>query len=374
MAAQFLSLNNVITVSVSQTPLGVNAFNTSNLALFTTDTPSPSYVFKLYLTAAEVGTDFGTGSTTFAMASAVFAQQPNILLPGGYLAIIPFTVSETLVAAITRTASLVSYFGVMTTQIESQVDMLAAAALIQTLNMMGFFVQRTTADVAPGGSLDLLKTGGFSQSRGLFYDDTAANALLYQAAYAGRALSTVFSGSNTVQNMNLKSLTTIQPDPNITQTILNAAILAGADSYPSLQGVPSVLSSGGNFFFDEIYNLIWLETAIQTAGFNYLKSSSTKIPQTQMGMNGLVGAYQTVMLQAVSNGYIAPGVWNSPDTFGNSASLISNVANFGFYIYATPIALQSQADRVARKAPLVQIAAKESGGLNSSSIFIIVNQ
>src|SRR5690242_17604835 len=134
-----LSLSNVISISVSQTPTGISEFNTSNLALFTTDTPTPSFTYKIYLDPSDVATDFGSGSTTYAMALSVFSQQPNILLPGGYLVIIPFTVSETLAAAITRTKTLVQYFGVMTTQIESQVDMLAAAAVIQANQMIGFF-------------------------------------------------------------------------------------------------------------------------------------------------------------------------------------------------------------------------------------------
>lgn len=374
MSTQQLSLSNVIQISVSETPTGVSLYNTSNLALFTTETPDPSFVFKIYLTAAEVATDFGSGSTTFAMATAVFSQSPNILLPGGYLVIIPFEVSETLEAAIVRAQPLVQFFGVMSTQIESQADMLAAAAYIQSQNMMGFFVQITSADVASGGSLDLLTTGGLNQSRGLLYIDTGANALVMQASYAGRALSTDFSGSNTTQNMDLKVLKGVQPDPGITQTILNAAKLAGADCYPSIQGRPSIISSGANEWFDNVYNLLAFAGALQVAGFNYLAASTTKIPQTQQGVNGLIGAYTQVCQQYVANGYLAPGTWNSPDTFGNQASFLSNVSSFGYYIYSTPIAQQSQADRVARTAPLAQIAGKTSGAINESAVVVIINQ
>ncbi len=376
MATQQLPLSNVINISVTETPIGLSVYNTSNLALFTPDTPSPVFSsgYKIYKEPTEVATDFGSSSITAKMATAVFAQNPNILLPGGYLVIFPFEVSETLDQAIARTENLVQYFGVMSAQIESQVDMLAAAADIQALNKIAFFVQRTSADIAPGGSLDLLRTGLFTQSRGLIYIDTATNALLYQAAYAGRALSTVFSGSRTVQNMHLKQLATIQPDPGMTQTFLNAAQLAGADAYVSLQGFPAVFSSGANDWFDNQYNLQWFAGALQIAGFNFLASSSTIIPQTEQGMAGLVGAYAAVCQQAVNNGYFAPGVWNSPTVFGNQTSLIANIQNFGFYIFSSPIATQLQVDRIARKAPLVQIAGKLAGGINSSTVIAIVNQ
>lgn len=373
---QQLSLSNVINISVSQTPTGLSNYNTSNLALFTTETPDPTYTFKIYLDPTTVGADFGTDSVTYGMALAVFSQNPNILLPGGYLVVIPFESSETLAAAITRTAGLVQYFGVMSNQIEIQADMLAAAAVIQTLNKIAFFAQYDAATIASGGALDMLRTGSLTQSRGLFYDDSSSagvNALNFQAAYASRGLSVVFSGSNTTLNMNLKQLATIQPDPNITQTLLTTAKTAGADCYVSLQGFPCVLSSGANDFFDEVYNLQAFAGALQIAYFNYLAGSATKIPQTETAMDGIKGALRVICDQYVTNQYLAPGVWNSPTTFGNQTDLIANVAQFGYYLYSTPIALQSQADRAGRAAPLVQIAAKEAGAINSGTVVVNVN-
>lgn len=371
-----LPITNVVNVSVAAAPVGVNAYNTSNLALFTTETPSPAFSdgYKIYLEPTEVGDDFGTGSLTYKMALAVFSQPPNILLGGGYLVVIPFELSETLATAITRTAGTVQYFGIMTTQLESEVDMLAAAAVVQALNKIVFFVQRLSASIEPSGSLDLLRTGGFYKSRGLYYGaDNDDDALLFQAAYAGRALSTNFSGSNTTQTMHLKDLATIQPDLSLDQTSLNKAVAAGADTYPSIQGVPKVFTSGENRFFDQVYNLGWFVGALQVAGFNYLAQTSTKIPQTEAGMDGLKGAYRTICQQAVSNQYSAPGSWTSAISFGNQEDLISNVAQFGYYIYSSPIATQLQVDREDRKAPLVQIALKEAGALHSSNVVVNVN-
>lgn len=370
-----LSISNVITIAVSQTPTGVSQFNASNLALFTDETPDPVFSdgYKIYLEATEVGEDFGTGSTTYAMALKVFSQNPNILLPGGYLVIIPLEVSEKLDEAITRTVDLVQYFGVMSTEIQIEADMLAAAGVIQALNKIAFFVQTAEASVETGGSLDLLRTGGFTKSRGLFYDGTTDAALGFQAAYAGRALSTVFSGSNTTQTMHLKQLATVQPDPGIDQTLLTKAVAAGADTYPSIQGFPCVYCSGENSFFDQMYNLVWFACALQVAAFNYLASSATKVPQTENGMDGFKGAIRAVCDQAVTNQYLAPGSWQSSTTFGNQADFFANISQFGYYIYSAPIATQSQADRADRKAPLVQIAAKEAGAIQSASIVVIVN-
>lgn len=371
-----LQITNVVTISVSEAPAGVSAFNTSNLAIFSSETPDPVFTsgFKIYLEPTEVGQDFGTDSVTYAMALSVFSQQPNILAGGGYLVVIPYVPSETLAAAITRTKDLVQYFGVMSTTIESQADMLAAAAVIQALNKIGFFAQRLSASIDVGGSLDLLATGGFSQSRGLYYGAATDDAALgMQSAYAGRALSVDFTGSNTTITMNLKDLVGVQPDPTMTQTLFNKAKAAGADVYASIQGVPKVFSFGANSFFDQVYNLRWLVGALQVNGFNYLATTSTKIPQTESGVDGLKGAYREICQLAVSNQYAAPGTWTSPTTFGNQQDLYANIQQFGYYIYSTPVAKQLQVDRADRKAPLIQIAIKEAGAIQSSNVIVYVN-
>lgn len=478
MATTQFPLSTVIDISVSAAQPGVGAYNTSNLALFTEETFANTFGtlgYNIYTSPQQVGIDFGTDSQTYAMATAIFSQQPNILAGGGYLVVIPIkpaiqhlslsgvpasgsfdliytegttasinwndtstiiqgkiaaltgfssvivtgslssealvitfngvygpvdlptvggaglqtsvpasititpstaTAGETMNGAIVRTETLVQYFGLQATVILSQTDMLAAAATVQTLNKIAFFVQSDSASIANGGSLDMLRSGSFTQSRGLYYGDPTDNAstLNYQAAYAGAALSVNFSGSNTTLTMNLKTLATIQPDPTITSAQLILAKAAGADVYISIQLVSKVLCFGANSYFDEVYNLQWFVGALQVAGFNYLATVATKVPQTEQGMDGLKNAYRQICEQAVTNGYLAPGSWNSATSFGNQQDFLNNVSQIGYYIYSLPVAQQLQADRVARLAPLVQIAAKEAGAIQSSSVIVYVNQ
>lgn len=287
------------------------------------------------------------------------------------------TPGETIGAAITRTQDLIQYFGLMVDQTLAEIgqtDLLAAAAIVQPLNKLAFFVSHTEADIEPGGMIDLVRSGGFSQTRCLYYGDALAlNDIVEMASYAGRALSTNFSGSNTTQTMHLKDLIGVQPDPTMTQTILNLALAAGADTYISLQGVAKVFCSGANSFFDQVYNLQWFVGALQVAGFNYLAQSSTKIPQTESGMDGLKGAYRNICEQGITNQYGAPGTWNSSTTFGNQSDFLANISQRGYYIFSLPISQQSQTDRVARKAPLVQIAFKEAGAIQSSTVIVNIN-
>ncbi len=284
--------------------------------------------------------------------------------------------SETPAAAITRTQDLVQYFGLMFSYIPGSQDTLDAAAVVQALNKIVFWVSKDEADVESSGLLDELRTGDFTQSRGLFYEgsDVLLDSLIMMASYGGRALSTNFSGSNTTQTMHLKDLIGVQPDSSMTQSLLNKCLAAGADTYVSLQGVAKVFCSGANSFFDDVYNLQWFVGALQVAGFNFLAESSTKIPQTESGIDGLKGAYRAICEQAVANQYSAPGTWNSSTSFGNQADFLANIAQRGYYIFSIPIGQQSQTDRAARKAPLVQIALKEAGAIQSSSVIVYVNQ
>ena len=118
--------------------------------------------------------------------------------------------------------------------------------------------------------------------------------------------------------------------------------------------------------------LDWLRTTIQTTVANVLFTTRGKIPQTTQGVNTLVNAIYTVLNQGVINGMIAAGEWNSPDTFGVYADFMRAIRTQGYYTYFTPLAEQSQADREARKCPVISIAVKEAGAIESANIIIYI--
>lgn len=305
----------------------------------------------------------------------------NSLQTGGSVAI-TFVIAtsvtgQTWANAINATQGVVQYFGVMVTDTLAsigQTDMLAAAAVIQPLNLMGFVVSTSTADITPGGALDLLRTGSLYRMRGLYYGNANGFAAITEmASYAGRAMSVNFNGSLTTITMNLKTLNGVQPDPSMTQTIYNQAQAAGVDIYVSYEGDPAVACFGANQFFDQVYNLSWFIGALQTNGFNTLAQTPTKIPQTENGMNTLKASYRQVCQQGIVNQYLAPGTWSLPTTFGTQASFLTNISQVGYYIYSAPITQQLQAQRALRQAPLVQIAIKQAGAIQSSSVLININ-
>lgn len=277
-----------------------------------------------------------------------------------------------------RTITEVFYFGVLIDVIPTSLATLAP--YIQgTGDKMLFVASNAKADFAANGVLGLLASRGQKACRGLYYNDGVANdTLTFAAAYASRGLSVDFSGSNTSSTMNMKQLVGFSPDTTITQTDLNTCQATGVDIYVpfGFQGLPAtgnLYTSGANGWFDDVYNQAWMKAALQVAGFNYLAQTTNKIPQTEVGMDGLKNAYRSVLRQAVTAGVLAAGAWNSSTVFGNVQNLVAAVATIGYYVYSLPVAQQSQSDRTARKAPLVQIAIKMAGAIHSSTVIVEVN-
>ena len=376
-----LDITNVITISLSAAQTGLGEYNVNNLAIFTHEVAGETFGdlgYKIYKAPKEVGIDFGTTSTTYKMALSVFAQTPNILNGNGYLVIIPFAdesdVTETLAAAINRASSLVQFFGILSTRDYDAAEVSAAAAVVQTLNKILFVVSNNASDISAAGSFHDIAEAGYDKTRCLAYlSDTTEPAKIMAAAYAGRALSTAFEGSNTTSTMHLKDLIGITADPTMTQTQLNLCQDCGADVYVNIAGVAKTFCSGANKFFDQVYNRCWFLGALEVAGFNALAKVSTKVPQTEAGMTILKGAYRLVCDRAVRNGYVAAGAWNSADRFGDVEAMLRNIEEVGYYIYSLPVNLQAQTEREARRAPLVQIAVKEAGAIHSSNVLVYIN-
>jgi hypothetical protein len=379
-----LDITNVVNISVSASPTGIGAYNTSNIALFTGDTPldmgsdSPFVTdgYKIYLSARGVANDFASDSITLEMATNIFSQNPNILNGNGYLVIIPFSSgSETLKEAIQRAEGLVQFFGILNARdFINDDEKVEAAAYVQTLNKIFFAPYNLATDLDTDDTIDTMKNSRYNQTRCLCYiSSLTADAKNFTAAYAGRALSVNFSGSNTTITMHLKDLTGITADTNMTQTLLNKAQAVGADVYVNIAGVAKVFTSGANKFFDQIYNRQWFVGALEVNLFNALATVSTKIPQTEPGMSILKGVVREACERAVRNGYIAAGAWNGTDRIGNPEDMLRNIEEIGYYLYSLPVNQQSQAERATRTAPLMQLAIKEAGAIHKTNLIVYIN-
>ena len=174
--------------------------------------------------------------------------------------------------------------------------------------------------------------------------------------------------------MNLKQLTGVIPDGGLSDTYVLAANTNGVDIYGNTGGLGCVYSNDNNGYTDDIEANLWHKKATEVAGFNYLRQTNTKIPQTEAGMTGLKNAYAQVCEKAIRNNTIAPGTWNTAIPFGDPEDFKRNIEEKGYYIYSIPVAQQSQTEREARKAPVCQIALKRSGAFHFSDVIITVER
>lgn len=374
-SANQLSIANVVTVSVANPPAGLSAYKINNLAYFTKEEPIVSITnYAIYLDPEDVATDWGVGSETYQAALKIFAQEPNILDGDGALIICPMDVADTLTTMLAKIGALIFFGGALYGgYAPNDAEILAGANAFQAAKKMLFASQNLATSMDGGGIFNTIQAANLSYCRMLLYTVGAVDARLMACAYASRAMSVDFSGSNTTLTMHLKDLVGVTPDPGITQTILNTCGTIGVDVYVYVGPLPKVFTSGGNTFYDQVYGTLWLIFALQVAGFNALATTFTKVPQTEPGMSIIRNAYIGVCQLAVTNGFVAPGSWNSPQLFGNPDSLRKNILERGFYVYSAPVNQQPQVDREDRKAPLVQIALKLGGAIHSTSVIVYIN-
>lgn len=265
------------------------------------------------------------------------------------------------------------YFGkVLSTQYVDDNTYLANSTAIQAKDVVYFEAMNSLKDMAETGAA--IKAAGNGKTRTLAYSVSAESAKIATATYATIASGVNYNGADTAMTMNLKTLTGIVGDSGLSDSYVLSAKTNGVDIYGNTGGLSCVYSNDNNGYTDEVCADLWLKKALEVAGFNYLRQTSTKIPQTEEGMTGLKNAYLQICEKAVRNGNIAAGTWNGAIPFGDPADFARNIEEKGYYIYSIPVAQQSQTDREARKAPVVQIALKRSGAFHFSDVIVNIQR
>jgi hypothetical protein len=343
-----------------------------------------SNTFGIYTDPISVGNDFGTSTETYALAQIIFSQNPNILSAGGQLVIYPMASGMTLTQAIAvlqpqiYTGGYIYADANVTTVPSSGAfsvsDIESASTLVNSFVTKALFFAPTASinDLYGSGMCATISSASQQQTRLLIHTAGVTTARKFAAGYAARLFGTNFNGANTTMTMNLKQIVGIGADTGINETIAAQCQIVGVDFYALVQGLPEVVSTGGNGYSDNVYNLTWLLNSLQVSTFNTLATTSTKIPQTEAGMNTIKSSISQVLNQAVANGFLAPGTWTGA-LFGNPASLATNIKQYGYYVYSQPVSQQLQSQRAQRIAPLVQIAVKYAGAIQSVNGIIYIN-
>lgn len=196
----------------------------------------------------------------------------------------------------------------------------------------------------------------------------------YAAASAfGRAFTVDFSANNSTITLKFKQEPGVIAE-TLTESQAAALKAKNINVFVNYNNDTAIIQEGvmaNGFFFDEVHGTDWLQNNIQTSLYNALYSNSTKIPQTDAGINILSTAVEAALYDGVNNGLIAPGQWNAPG-FGQLKQ--GQTLPKGYYVYAPAIASQNQADRAARKAPTLQCAIKLAGAVHFANVQVNVNR
>lgn len=283
---------------------------------------------------------------------------------------------ETPVTAITRYDNAIgrNWYGVYIIGAATDADTIAAAAYIQGANTKhtlwvtsqdaGCLSAVTTSDIAYA-----LKQLGYNRT---FVQYSSQNPYAALSA-AARLLTTNFNANNTVITLKFKQEPGVVYE-NLTSTQADAAAGKSANVFVQYDNNTAILQEGvmaDGTFADIINGADWLAVTAQTALYNLLYTSTTKIPQTDQGQQLLCNAVEAVCQQGVTNGLLAPGVWQS----GGFGTLQQNdFLSKGYYVYSASFSTQSISNRTARRAMPIQVAAKLAGAVHFVDCIININQ
>lgn len=237
-------------------------------------------------------------------------------------------------------------------------------AYIYTTSDAACLLAASTTDAAA-----TFKARGYSRSY-LQYSADAPQAGI--SAWA-RLITTNYAASGTAITLMFKQQPGLLAE-NLTASQAQALKDKNCNVFVAYDNDTSILQHGtmvNGTFADILTGTDWLATTIQTELWNLFYTTTTKIPQTDAGVNLLVTKVERICNQAVNNGLLAPGVWNGP-IFGALGA--GDYLAKGFYVFAGRVDDQTQADRAARKAPPIQVAAKLAGAIHSVDLSITVNQ
>ncbi|HBA3761966.1 TPA: DUF3383 domain-containing protein [Escherichia coli] len=382
---QGLPVSNVVNVDVIISPKAATGRNFGALLILGSSTVIPVQErVRLYASVEDIGEDFGVDSPEYEAAQVFFSQspKPTQVYVGRWAKTLSSSESgdtETIVQAVNACLQYTNWYGLVVADdvvaggdVLDADDVIEVAKLIEASSLSRIFGV-TSADaeiISTTSTTDVaskLKAGKYART---FIQYSTSSPYAAVSAF-GRAFTVNFNGSNTTITLKFKQ------EPSVTYETLTVGQAAAVDTknanvFVYYANDTAILQQGvmaNGDFFDERHGLDWLQNYVQTNLYNLLYTSTTKIPQTDAGVTRLLSNVEQSMDQSVTNGLVAAGVWNGgPIGQLNSGDTLTK----GYYVYAQPLSEQAQADREARKAPLIQVACKLAGAVHYADVQINV--
>lgn len=290
---------------------------------------------------------------------------------------VPGILAETVTAAVQALADSASdWYSLMFATVTPLTDAqaLQVAAIIEGTSPVRTFGHTVQASAALDGTstTDLgavLALSRYSRTFAQFSSTTP----FASASFFGRALAVNFNAARSALTMKFKQEPGVLPE-TLTRSQATALTAKNINVFVRYENSTAIIQHGtmaSGRFWDEVHGLDWLSNAVQTDLFNVFYQAQSKVPQTEEGVHVLLTQFEATLSRAVDNGLIAPGIWNA-EGFGQLKR--GDPLPKGFYVFAPLVASQPQAEREARRAPVLQAAIKMAGAIHTADALISVNR
>jgi hypothetical protein len=314
-----------------------------------------------------VGTDLGTTSEAYKAAVGYFSQNPHP--PTFYVGV--RDVAELAVDALIACMAKFSFYGVVIDKTMSDADALLVDAWVAT-NVMLF--GRASSDVK---IIDAVDTTDFASTmkkdsvRGFTYAREAAKTDYPEVATISRTIAVDLRQPYSANTIGIQPLAGIDPS-NFTQAQFYAATQKNANVYeiigPNPVVYPGVMANG--LFIENQYGIDFIQAYITQLAINAIERAK-KVPQTDQGMNYIVGFLDTGLAQIVASGFLAAGYWDAESIPGvvNQGELLAK----GYKIVAAAIKTLTPEQRAAGYGSNIAIALKGAGAIHGLNIYMPFN-
>lgn len=377
-----LPLNRITNVTVTLSARAAQGRNFGSMLILGDSTVIPiAERLRAYSSPDDIGDDFGVDSEEYKAAVIWFSQQPQptLVYVGRWVKTLETGEAgevETLLEAVNALMDYNAWYGlhlaVPEADYPNDADIITVSAAIEASTVSRIFGittdEATILDAATTTDLaSKLKAAKYSRT---FIQYSTSSRYAALSAFA-RAFTVDFTGSNTTITLKFKQ------EPGITYETLGTSQANNLEAkncnvYVYYENDTAILEQGvmsNGDFFDERHGLDWLQNAVQTADFNTLYTSATKIPQTDAGTTTRIANIELVLDKAVQNGLFAPGKWTGgPMGQLNTGDMLTK----GYYTWAENVDDQLQVDREARKGVPIQVAGKLAGAVHYGSVAITV--
>ncbi|MBZ7030123.1 DUF3383 domain-containing protein [Klebsiella pneumoniae] len=377
-----LPLNRITNVTVTLSARAAQGRNFGSMLILGDSTVIPiAERLRAYSSPDDIGDDFGVDSEEYKAAVIWFSQQPQptLVYVGRWVKTLETGEAgevETLLEAVNALMDYNVWYGLHLAVPEADypddATIITVSAAIEASTVSRIFGITTDAatilDAATTTDLaSKLKAAKYSRT---FIQYSTSSRYAALSAFA-RAFTVDFTGSNTTITLKFKQ------EPGITYETLGTSQANNLEAkncnvYVYYENDTAILEQGvmsNGDFFDERHGLDWLQNAVQTADFNTLYTSTTKIPQTDAGTTTRIANIELVLDKAVQNGLFAPGKWTGgPMGQLNTGDMLTK----GYYTWAENVDDQLQVDREARKGVPIQVAGKLAGAVHYGTVAITV--